>query len=228
MTTNHDRAQRFAGVLPYYDDDEYSNSIDLLADCQHWCHEQGHDFDDLLRMARNHFSDELAEVQETKQSQRVSSNPPTATATDVLQRRNIQGETESPAVPATAQGAATEIEADPEPWLTNAERALSVHRNVDQGVNLAYLLMDLKLWCDRHRVDFERCLELAGSHLYAMEAYERQVEGATRRDGAKDHEHASGRGEATRETQTRHGASAQSKAEPDDGPEVDNGPEMGP
>ncbi len=59
MPTNRERAERFAGLLPYYPDtDEHSNAIDLLADCQHWCREQGHDFEELLRIARMHCETE--------------------------------------------------------------------------------------------------------------------------------------------------------------------------
>src|SRR5262245_1097249 len=90
MTTNRDRAERFAGVLPYYPDDEYSNTIDLLADCQHWCHEQGHDFDDLLRVARNHFTDERLEEQKAKQPDHTGQAAEKAKS--LSQSQNTQGE----------------------------------------------------------------------------------------------------------------------------------------
>jgi hypothetical protein len=58
-TQNQDRAERFAGVLPYYArTDEHTNAIDLLADCQHWCTERGENFEELLRIARNHYEAE--------------------------------------------------------------------------------------------------------------------------------------------------------------------------
>jgi hypothetical protein len=65
---NEERAQRFAGVLPYYPDtDEYTNATDLLADCMHWCQREGVTFEELLRVARSHFTAELAEEQENNQ-----------------------------------------------------------------------------------------------------------------------------------------------------------------
>lgn len=58
MTTNHERAERFAAILPQYPEDERTNLIDLLADAMHWCCEAGEDFDEILRMAEMHFTAE--------------------------------------------------------------------------------------------------------------------------------------------------------------------------
>lgn len=55
------RAERFAGTLSLYPEDEHSNVVDLLADLLHWCREKGVDFEDTLRVARTHFESELAE-----------------------------------------------------------------------------------------------------------------------------------------------------------------------
>ena len=65
---NEERAQRFADVLPSYPDtDEYTNATDLLADCMHWCQREGAAFEELLTVARSHFTAELAEEQENNQ-----------------------------------------------------------------------------------------------------------------------------------------------------------------
>ena len=50
------RAERFAGVLPYYPDTEdYANATNLLADCMHWCRREGISFEEMLRVACDHF-----------------------------------------------------------------------------------------------------------------------------------------------------------------------------
>jgi hypothetical protein len=68
MTDNEMRAQRFADVLEYYaDTDKYSNTIDVLADCMHWCLQEGVPFDNTLRVARDHFAIECAQVEHKEQ-----------------------------------------------------------------------------------------------------------------------------------------------------------------
>lgn len=42
------------------DDDDQTKLTDLLADALHWCGVKGIDFDDALRMAREHHADEMA------------------------------------------------------------------------------------------------------------------------------------------------------------------------
>jgi hypothetical protein len=61
MPTSHDRAERFAGLLPGWPEDERTHAVHLLTDCLHWCHEHGHDFDQLLRVARGYFTEERGE-----------------------------------------------------------------------------------------------------------------------------------------------------------------------
>lgn len=63
MTTNEDRATRFAMILPLYPEDERTNLIDLLADAMHWCNHSHMDFDDVLRVARMHFEAERDEAE---------------------------------------------------------------------------------------------------------------------------------------------------------------------
>lgn len=41
-----------------YDDDILTTLIDLLADAMHWCHDKDHDFQNLLRIAGEHFAAE--------------------------------------------------------------------------------------------------------------------------------------------------------------------------
>lgn len=59
MSNNDDRARRFAALLPHYPEDECTNLIDLIADAQHWCNQNGEDFDEVLRIARMHFEAEV-------------------------------------------------------------------------------------------------------------------------------------------------------------------------
>jgi hypothetical protein len=59
---NEVRIRRFAEVLPYYPHtDDYTNATDLLADCIHWCKREGVSFEDLLTVARDHFTTEWAQ-----------------------------------------------------------------------------------------------------------------------------------------------------------------------
>src|SRR5262249_41358617 len=64
MATNQERAQRFSLAAMHYTGDAHTNTIDLLADCLHWCDQHGHDFEELLRVAQNHFT---AECDQEKQ-----------------------------------------------------------------------------------------------------------------------------------------------------------------
>lgn len=59
-TTNEDRAERFAALLPLYDDDDHTNAIDILADAMHWCRLNDVDFAEALRVATMHYEAELA------------------------------------------------------------------------------------------------------------------------------------------------------------------------
>lgn len=61
MTTNDHRARRFAAMLPLYsdDEDECTNTIDLIADAMHWCNQNGEDFERVLRLATMHFEAEV-------------------------------------------------------------------------------------------------------------------------------------------------------------------------
>lgn len=65
--TNKDRAQRAAEAIEAYsDDDTRSNLVDFLADAMHWCHLNGHRFDDVMDTARRHFARELIEETEER------------------------------------------------------------------------------------------------------------------------------------------------------------------
>jgi hypothetical protein len=92
MPSNAERAGRFAGLLPYYPDDEHTNTIDLLADCLHWCNEHRYDFDDLLRVARGHFTAERAEEADVTPSKRAAAGPTGAKAGSGVQRNDAQEE----------------------------------------------------------------------------------------------------------------------------------------
>lgn len=51
-------ANRVATILRSYEGSEHENLIDILADLFHWAHENEIDFDDALRIARDHFETE--------------------------------------------------------------------------------------------------------------------------------------------------------------------------
>jgi hypothetical protein len=66
--TNPERAERARKALEVYSDeyDPDSNMIDFLADLQHYCHiahtldNNQRTFDDMLRIARQHFDAEIS------------------------------------------------------------------------------------------------------------------------------------------------------------------------
>ena len=65
--TNEDRARRSAGAIEAYsDDDTRTNLVDFLADAMHWCHLNGHCFEDVLDTARMHFEAEITEETEER------------------------------------------------------------------------------------------------------------------------------------------------------------------
>ena len=54
---NIERADRASMAMIQYGGDE-SDVTDLITDLLHYCRIEGADFDDHLRIARNHFNDE--------------------------------------------------------------------------------------------------------------------------------------------------------------------------
>lgn len=52
-----DRCQE--AITAYSDDDAYTNLVDFLADARHWCHVNGHSFQDALDIALMHFEAEI-------------------------------------------------------------------------------------------------------------------------------------------------------------------------
>ena len=57
--TNQQRAGRCQeAITAYSDDDTYTNLVDFLADAMHFCHVQGHSFQDALDTAVMHFDAE--------------------------------------------------------------------------------------------------------------------------------------------------------------------------
>lgn len=56
-----DRAIRAMGVSWVDEYDPEANLTDMLADLMHWADRQEIDFDDCLRVARDHFGCEIAE-----------------------------------------------------------------------------------------------------------------------------------------------------------------------
>ena len=65
--TNEGRARRSAEAIEAYsDDDTRTNLVDFLADALHWCHLNGHCFEDVLDTARMHFEAELTEETEER------------------------------------------------------------------------------------------------------------------------------------------------------------------
>lgn len=65
--TNKERAQRaYEAIEAYSNDDTRSNLVDFLADAMHWCHLNGHCFDDVMDTGRMHFESELIEETEDR------------------------------------------------------------------------------------------------------------------------------------------------------------------
>ncbi len=57
--SNQERATRSEQAIRVYsDDDTYTNLVDLVADAMHWCHSNGHSFQDALDTAVMHFDAE--------------------------------------------------------------------------------------------------------------------------------------------------------------------------
>lgn len=59
--SNHERAVRCqSAIADYSDDDTYTNLVDFLADAMHWCHANGHAFQNALETAGMHFDAEVS------------------------------------------------------------------------------------------------------------------------------------------------------------------------
>lgn len=57
--TNQQRSDRCQqAIAAYSDDNTYTNLVDFLADAMHWCHLNGHRFEDVLGTAMMHFNAE--------------------------------------------------------------------------------------------------------------------------------------------------------------------------
>ncbi len=48
-------------ILPGYPKDQHTNVIDLLTDAMHWCISNDVEFDEVLRVARDHFEADMRE-----------------------------------------------------------------------------------------------------------------------------------------------------------------------
>jgi len=58
--SNQERAVRCRqAITAYSGDDAHTNLVDFLADAMHWCHVNGHCFNDILDTARMHFEAEI-------------------------------------------------------------------------------------------------------------------------------------------------------------------------
>jgi len=58
--SNQERAVRCQQAITSYSDDEiYANLVDFLADAMHWCHANGHSFQEALDTALMHFEAEM-------------------------------------------------------------------------------------------------------------------------------------------------------------------------
>jgi hypothetical protein len=58
--SNQERANRCqVAITAYSDDGTYTNLVDFLTDALHWCHVNGHSFQDALDTALMHFQAEI-------------------------------------------------------------------------------------------------------------------------------------------------------------------------